>query len=471
MTYLRNRYLKLPNRSYSLVNPESFPKSKIIKFNQSLASELGLDFDDVSEESLSMFFSGQKMIPGAKPLALAYAAHQFGRFVPQLGDGRAHILGDISGFDIQLKGSGRTKFSRQGDGRSELGPVIREFILSEAMFALNIETTRALAAVATNEEVYRDGAQPGGIFTRVAPSHIRVGTFQYYASRTDIDGLEALLRLSVDIHYPVLKDLCLEEMALLFLEHVGESQAKLVASWLGVGFIHGVMNTDNFSVGGFTIDYGPCAFMDEYTADKTFSSIDRGGRYSYSNQPNIALWNLLRLGECLLPLIDSDIPKAIKKVENIFEKISPIYERYKWITFAKKFGIDEPVESDIKLMKDFLKYLEDNKLDFTISFRSLPNLRLGDFNNFVETEELKDFIEKWKLRVPELPNLDQFNPWLIPRNHQIQRAIDGAYAADYSYFNRLLEAYSEPFVFREEFVDLALAPKEEEKIVKTFCGT
>ncbi len=296
MISFNNSYSKLPDIFYERVKPASFSGPKLLMFNEDLAKELKIDFESSTEERLAQVFSGQELLEGSEPLAQAYAAHQFGHFVPQLGDGRAHLLGETQGLDIQLKGSGQTRFSRRGDGRSALGPVVREYIVSEAMHALGVPTTRALAAVLTGEQVYRGEQEPGGVFTRVASSHLRVGTFQYFMAREDKESLRILMNYAIDRHYP---DLSSEEdeskKALQFLKEVGKRQAELIAHWMSLGFIHGVMNTDNFSVAGITIDFGPCAFMDEFRENKVFSSIDKNGRYAYSNQIAIGQWNILRL--------------------------------------------------------------------------------------------------------------------------------------------------------------------------------
>ena len=471
MNELKNSYKTLPNRFYQQVTAEKFDDPELIAFNKELANELGLDFSDKDDDALAKIFSGQSLIPGSEPIAQAYAAHQFGHFVPELGDGRAVLLGDVADFDIQLKGSGRTRFSRQGDGRSALGPVIREYILSEAMNAHEIPTTRALAAVATNEEVVRDGIEPGGIFTRVAPSHIRVGTFQYFATREDTEGLEALLNFSIKRHYPEIQSLEYSQRALAFIEAVALAQAKLIAKWMSVGFIHGVMNTDNFSIGGFTLDYGPCAFMDEFNYDKVFSSIDRNGRYRYSNQPQIGQWNILRLSECLIPLIDQDSKIAIAKIEGLVESIFPKFEEYRWSLFSEKFGIKDFKHEDIDLMKIFLDYLEENQLDFTSSFYHLPELYENRYDNLKEKPKLLDFVSKWQLRVPELPNLSNINPWIIPRNHHVQIAIERAYTGNFSHFHQMVEALKSPFTKTAEKNPFSVPPKPEERVLKTFCGT
>lgn len=467
-----NSYSKLPERFFERVNPAKFKDPKLISFNYELASELGIKTEGVSEEELAMVFSGQKILPGSGPISMVYAAHQFGHFVPELGDGRAHLLGEVNGFDIQLKGSGRSRFSRNGDGRSALGPVVREYLLSEAMFHLGVPSTRALAVVATGEDVYRNNIGPGGVFTRVAPSHIRVGTFQYFAYNNDIDGLKQLLEYSISRHYPELEAIgSLSHRALSFIKSVGDAQAKLISKWMSFGFIHGVMNTDNYSIGGFTIDFGPCAFMDEYYENKVFSSIDRNGRYSYNNQINIAQWNLLRLADCLLPFIDENNDRAISKVQEIFPTIAQQFDNEYLKSMGSKFGISNVIDSDKKIVDEFLNYLEEEELDFTLAFRNLIDLFNGKTCFYPNVSKLESFMKKWKNRVTDVTNLNSINPLLIPRNHQIERAIVQANIGDYKIFNDLKEALKTPFSKSTPYAEYAIPPKVNERITETFCGT
>lgn len=467
-----NTYFKLPGKFYQRHLPEDFPSSKLIVLNQELVEELGLELPQ-DKDLIAQLFSGQKLFEGSDPAALAYAGFQFGHPVPELGDGRALLLGEINGRDIQLKGSGRTAFSRQGDGRSALGPVLREYILSEAMFKLNVPTTRALCAVETGEEVIRQfGPEPGGIFTRVADSHIRVGTFQYFAFQGDLDSLKTLFSYTLERHYPELLKLeSMEEKCLELLRAFTIKQAELVAKWSSLGFIHGVMNTDNFSLAGITIDYGPCAFMDEFKFHKVFSSIDRQGRYSFFNQVPIAKWNILRLADCLLPLINSDQEIAIEKVESLLEKVFPIFEKKRLESFSLKLGLQDYRDSDEEIVMSFLEYLEENELDFTLSFRNLPKLYTGDLDSYVKSSKLDNFINLWKARKPNVEDLDSINPLYIPRNHQVERAIDLAYEGDFSLFHRLLKVYKSPFCYQDGEDDLISAPKREERVQKTYCGT
>ncbi len=468
MINFKNTYTNLPENFYERVHPAPFQKPKLIQFNENLASELGIEFNKINNEELAQIFSGQKILEGSEPLALAYAGFQFGHPVPSLGDGRAHYLGEVNGFDIQLKGSGQTRFSRRGDGRSALGPVIREYIVSEAMHALGVPTTRALCAVSTGEEVFRqEGPEPGGIFTRVASSHLRVGTFQYFMFQKDLQSLKILLDYTLKRHYPDLLEGDYKEKSLELLRVLVHKQSDLITKWSSLGFIHGVMNTDNFSVTGITIDYGPCAFMDEFRFQKVFSSIDERGRYAFFNQVPIAKWNVLRLADCLLPLIDEDQEKAIKKVEETLTPTFSLFDEKRMKAFSKKLGL----ENEDELVLNFLTYLEKESLDFTLAFRNLENLFNGDDSFYPKTTQFKEFLKLWKSKSPNLKNHSNLNPLFIPRNHQVQKAIDFAYAGDYSYFKKINEVLQNPFEEQEGNEDFALPPTEEQKVRKTFCGT
>jgi uncharacterized protein YdiU (UPF0061 family) len=456
-----NTYSKLGAQFFEEVHFPKFKNPELLQFNEELAADLGLDTKGYSKTELALIFSGQKLLEGSEPLAMAYAGHQFANFVPQLGDGRAALLGESKGLDIQLKGAGQTYFSRRGDGRSALGPVIREYLVSEAMHQLRVPTTRALAAVLTNETVQRNYPEPGGIFTRVAESHLRVGTFQYFAAREDHKSLKVLVDYAISRHYPDAKD------PLDFLLAVAKKQAELVANWMGLGFIHGVMNTDNSSIAGITIDYGPCAFIDEFDFQKTFSSIDRDKRYAYINQGPITQWNILRLAECLIPLIDEDSEKAVKLVQESLEFL-PAYIKNK-ITekISAKLGLRAPNE---KLCNLFLTYLQENKLDFTLSFRNLALLKEEGQTFYPKTKLLEEFESEW-LEQGSTEGLDLINPLYIPRNHQVQRVIDDVYKGDHSSFKDFLEVLKNPFEKNERLHHFHLPPKEEEKVTETFCGT
>jgi len=464
-----NSYSELPEAFFKEIMPSSAISPELLAFNSQLAKELQLDLEKSTPSELAKLFSGLDLFPNSKPIALAYAGHQFGNFVPQLGDGRAVLLGEVISiegerFDIQLKGSGQTPFSRRGDGRSSLGPVIREYIVSEAMNALGVPTTRALAAVTTGEMVFREEELPGGIFTRVASSHLRIGTFQYFASRQDITNLKILADYAIERHYP-------DSTYLSFFEKVCHNQARLIAHWMSIGFIHGVMNTDNMSISGETIDYGPCAFMDIFKADQVYSFIDRQGRYAYNNQIQIAQWNLTRLAECLIPLIDDDSQEAIKKLEAVLATLPTVFEN-EWLKKMRfKLGLLDEMEEDGPLIVDFLNDLQVRGQDFTNSFRNLSSQ--------LEQKDAFPILMRWRERVRSqslstqeiIDHLDATNPANIPRNHLIEKAIQLGLTGDYTLFNRLNEVYQSPFTIQSGCEDLQKPPEVHEIIQNTFCGT
>ncbi len=455
-------YTELPDRFYSAQAPSQVPAPELLQLNEELCDELGIDLDWIrSEQGLGML-SGNELPESAHPISQAYAGHQFGNFVPQLGDGRAILLGEIDGKDLQLKGAGRTPYSRGGDGKSALGPVLREYLVSEAMYALGVPTTRALAAVATGEAVHRqEGPVPGGIFTRVAASHIRVGTFQYFLVREDQEALQELTQYAIKRHYPD------AESIIDFFKAVVSRQATLIAQWMSLGFIHGVMNTDNCSISGETIDFGPCAFMDEFDPKKVFSSIDRNSRYSWENQARIAHWNLTRLAECLLPLLAETPQDAIPLVEEALEAFAPQFEDKYLLCFREKLGLRTASESFIN---QTLSLLADHRLDFTLFFRNLTRVAMGEDSDFFAGHE--KWLSEWKSYGPADASLMQSkNPIIIPRNHRIEEAITAAYNGDFSYFHRLVKAFKTPFQEQAEFADLETPPREHEKVRETFCGT
>jgi len=469
---LENSYARLPGHFYARVEPAAVPAPALLAWNGPLAAELGLDALGGDEERLARLFGGNELPPGAEPIALAYAGHQFGRFVPQLGDGRAVLLGervDASGRrrDIQLKGSGRTPFSRMGDGKSSLGPVIREYLVSEAMHALGVPTTRALAAVATGERVFREEALPGGVFTRVAASHIRVGTFEYFAARGDADAVRTLADYAIDRHYPAAREA--HEPLRAFYRGVVEAQARLVAQWMALGFIHGVMNTDNTAVSGETLDYGPCAFMDEFHYDKVFSSIDHYGRYAYGQQATIAQWNLARLADCLLSAggDKAAFEEELGRFPGLFEG--------EWLgRMARKLGLTTAEPDDADLIGDWLAHLQREGLDYTLSFRELAaRTGAGDEPRFGEFET------RWRERLARQPDtagevrasMEAENPLYIPRNHQVERAIRAAIGADLSVFHELREVLGQPFHEQPGRSCYAEPPAPEERVIRTFCGT
>jgi uncharacterized protein YdiU (UPF0061 family) len=481
-----NSYARLPDRFYASVYPEPVEGPVLLKFNEALAKELRIEADFADPARLAAILAGNVVPQGAMPIAMAYAGHQFGNFVPQLGDGRAILLGEVvddKGMrrDIQLKGAGPTPFSRRGDGRAALGPVIREYVVSEAMHALNIPATRALAAVATGEAVYRETPEQGAVFVRVAASHVRVGTFQFFAARGDTEGVKVLADYVIDRHYPELKEA--ERPYLALLQAVALRQASLIARWLGIGFIHGVMNTDNMTISGETIDFGPCAFLDEYDQMKVFSSIDQMGRYAYRNQPGIGQWNIARLAECLLPVIDEDQDKAVDAANGVLKVFGEHFQA-EWLNvFRAKIGLQTEAAGDGELVQGLLGAMQDAQADFTLTFRALADAAQGDDARFLacfaDPSKAADWLTSWRTRLAEEggPGEDRaaamraVNPAIIARNHRIQEAIAAANYGDLSFFNRLLEALEKPFEERPEFADYMIPPKPEERITRTFCGT
>ena len=484
-----NSYSKLPDIFFERINPVAVKKPSLIQFNKSLAKEIGLNLEK-NENLFSVIFSGNKILKGSEPIALAYAGHQFGHFVPQLGDGRAILLGEIINndgrrFDIQLKGSGQTRYSRGGDGRAPLGPVIREYIISEAMHALDIPTTRSLAIVATGEMVSRETLLPGGILTRIASSHLRVGTFEYFAAFKDLKNLKLLTDYAINRHFPNIKnddDFRYQK----FLKLVCENQASLIAKWMHVGFIHGVMNTDNTSISGETIDYGPCAFMDNYDPNTVFSSIDHHGRYAYGNQPNIAQWNIACLGQCLLPLINTERNKAIEIVEEILDGFADAFRKY-WLNgMYKKIGLLENKKNNHILLDELLRLMEKDKSDFTLTFRYLSNLVEEENNNslfkqqFLSKNEIDSWLVKWKECLKKEGNSEKeikklmlkVNPAFIPRNHQVEKAIyEVINNYDYSYVNRLIELLNKPYNYQPDNLEYMNPPDNYDQNYQTFCGT
>lgn len=471
-----NSFASLPERLFARVSPQPVPAPKLFAWNVPLAKDLGLETIAADEERLAQMLGGNLLPDGAEPIALAYAGHQFGHFSPQLGDGRAVLLGEVldghgKRFDVQLKGSGRTPFSRGGDGKSSLGPVIREYLLSEAMHVLGVPTTRALAAVQTGEHVYREARLPGGILTRVASSHIRIGSFEYFAARGDVEALKALADFAIARHAPAIATSA--HPYLEFLGHVIEVQAALVAHWMAIGFIHGVMNTDNTAVSGETLDYGPCAFMDEYDSAKVFSSIDRGGRYAFDQQPSIVHWNLTRLAECLLMLEDDQAA-----FEQQLGRVKPIVDTHFYGRMRLKLGLiarDAQEElSDNSLVSEWLAYLQSNALDYTLSFRQLAKQLTND-----SATRFGDFEEKWLRRLKNQTqsnaairkSMDAVNPLFIPRNHQIERAIQTGIVGDFGVFESLQKVLAKPFEEQPDMAEYAIAPLPEERVARTFCGT
>ena len=464
-----NSYARLPDRFYTKMNPTPVAAPSLIALNDSLADQMGLDAAWLRSEAGVAMLAGNTMPDGAEPLAQAYAGHQFGGWSPQLGDGRANVLGEVVGpdgarWDIQLKGSGPTPYSRRGDGRAGLGPVMREYIVSEAMHAFGVPTTRALAAVSTGETVVRETLLPGAILTRVAGSHIRVGTFQYFAARQDHDGLELLLNHAIARHYPDVG----KGDGLGFLKAVITAQAELVAKWMGLGFIHGVMNTDNTHVGGLTIDYGPCAFMDAYHPATVFSSIDQGGRYVYQGQPEVLVWNLAQLASCLLPFIDSDKDVAVAAAQEALGGFGDAYTvAWKRVFFAK-IGHSVGGDAQVALMQDLLTRMANNQADFTRVFRAMARGQ-GARDEFVDPTSYDEWEAEWGGGDEAI--MRAANPAIIPRNHRVEEAIQAGVQGDYTPFHRLNKALAQPYEDRAEFADLEAAPSEQQMVRQTFCGT
>ncbi len=472
-----NTYARLPDRFYSKQRAVAVPAPELLRANTALAAELGIDPDWLDTTEALHVFSGNRTADGSEPLAQAYAGHQFGGFSPQLGDGRALLLGEVvdqhgTRRDIQLKGSGRTPFSRGGDGKSALGPVLREYIVSEAMHALGVPTTRALAAVTTGESVLRqEGHLAGGVFTRVASSHIRVGTFQYFFARNDADALRELADYTIVRHYPDAAES--EEPYLNLLERVIEAQAKLIPQWMALGFIHGVMNTDNTAISGETIDYGPCAFMDDFNPNCVFSSIDRDGRYAWGSQPSIARWNLTRFAETLLPLLSGDSDVALKKVENALGTYNGRFRTEYDNRFRAKFGLAD--ESPLDIVKSGLALLAKQEVDYTLFFRHLTHGDRSELSTLFKDPALLDtWYATWETATQSAPNLTAMrksNPILIPRNHRVEQVIQAAYGGDYAPFHQFVDALAKPYEDRNEFSAYEQAPKPNEIVHQTFCGT
>ncbi|MDX1678170.1 protein adenylyltransferase SelO [Arsukibacterium sp.] len=481
---VEHSYQTLPDRLYSACQPTAVTAPEWLAFNESLADELMLPTPLRATEQGLWLFSGNKLANWCQPVAQAYAGHQFANYVPRLGDGRALLLAEVISsngqrFDLQLKGAGPTPYSRGGDGRSPMGPVIREYLISEAMYALGVPTTRALAAVSTGDVVYREQAQPGAILTRVAKSHIRIGTFQYVAGLNDPVLLRKFADYVIARHYPQCNTVPQPYLALL--EAVITAQAATVAHWMSLGFIHGVMNTDNMTISGETIDYGPCAFMEAYHKKTVFSAIDRQGRYAYGNQPAIALWNLTRLAETLLPLLDSEQVKAIERATTALETFSATYQLHYRQKMAAKLGITHPSAADEQLISDLLQLLEQQQVDFTLFFRELSQHNPANaVKLFGDIDSWQHWLTRWQERITaqsvsplqRVTFMQQVNPALIPRNHLVQRAITQATEqGDLSLFNQLQHAWQQPFVSKPEQLMLTQPATAAERVCRTFCGT
>ena len=473
---LQSSYTQISDKLFSELKPDAVTNPSTVIVNNELAEKLGLNLKGISEEDLSNLFSGNSLPHGSKPFAQAYAGHQFGQFTI-LGDGRAHIVGeqvtpDGEIFDIQYKGSGRTPYSRGGDGKAALGPMLREYLISEAMYYLGIPTTRSLAVVETGEKVYREVPLKGSILTRVASSHIRIGTFQFLAAHKDYEGMKSLLDFSIKRHFSNLK--FSENLAIEFIKAVMQKQINLIVEWMRVGFIHGVMNTDNSTISGETIDYGPCAFMDHYDANTVFSSIDTQGRYSFANQPSIIQWNLVRLAECLLPLIDKDEKRSIEIAQNLINTFSSLFKD-KWLQMMKKkLGINDYSEDDEELINNLIKWMQQKKPDFTNTFCNLMNYDHADDEEF-EDDEFNNWKREWKKRVESKEYLDVMiscNPTLIPRNYLVEEALSEAETdGKFDKFNELNEIISSPYQLKKVNIKYLETPSKTNIPYKTFCGT
>jgi uncharacterized protein YdiU (UPF0061 family) len=488
-----NSYARLPDRFYARIAPTKVRDPRIVKVNQPLAELLGIGAELLASGTGAALLVGNEIPSGAEPIALAYAGHQFGGFVPQLGDGRAILLGEVVGTDgrrrdIQLKGSGRTPFSRGGDGRAALGPVLREYLVSEAMAALGIPTTRALAVATTGEPVFRGEALPGAILTRVAASHLRVGTFEFFAAREDHEALVVLTAHAIARHYPHAAGSGNDALALL--EQVIDAQANLVARWLGVGFVHGVMNTDNTAISGETLDYGPCAFLDAYDPDKKFSSIDHRGRYAFSNQPRIAHWNMTRLAEALLPLLSPDEAEAIRVAKQQLDRFPATFEAAHLRVLRAKLGLTDDGnandDDDRALANDLLNRLATNHVDYTLFFRRLcasaadPLADAAIVPLFDNPDAFRAWADAWRHRLgteavgPEAraASMRHANPAFIPRNHRVEEAIEAAVRRnDFKPFEVLADVLANPYDDQPEFAYLADPPDPDQPAYQTFCGT
>ena len=482
-----NSYQNLPQDFFERINPVPVKDPQLIIFNNDLGRSLGID-QKINKKELANIFSGNEILKGSSPIALVYAGHQFGNFVNQLGDGRAVLLGEVSTpnqerFDMQLKGSGQTRFSRQGDGRSPLGPVIREYVVSEAMNALGIPSTRSLAAVTTGEKVFREVILPGGILTRIAKSHIRVGTFEYFATQKNTENLKTLADYTIKRHFLSLKDVANPYLSLL--EIVSERQIELISKWMGVGFIHGVMNTDNTSIVGETIDYGPCAFMDEYNPSTVFSSIDAQGRYAFGNQPLIAQWNMACFANSLLGLIDKDTEKATSKAQKVINNFPNKMSEAVMSVMCKKIGLDSTKTNSQEALTKLLRIMLDNKSDYTFTFRYLSEIIKGKRDSsfkqqFLEHNQISNWLKEWKELIKDqdlakkeiVLSMESSNPVFIPRNHLVERAIEAAVENnDFSEMKTLLTILSKPYEEQSKYGEYMKPPKPLEVVHQTFCGT
>lgn len=485
-----NSYARLPDRFFARQKPTPVERPHLVRLNAAMCETLGLDPDALNSEEGATIFAGNHVPAGAEPISMAYAGHQFGGWVPQLGDGRAILLGEIVGTDgvrrdIQLKGSGRTPFSRGGDGRAALGPILREYVVSEGMHALGVPTTRALAAVKTGERVIRGAYLPGAILTRVATSHVRVGTFEFLFGKRDYEGLRTLANYVIARHYSHAKDA--ENLFEALLRSVMERQAVLVAKWFSLGFIHGVLNTDNTAISGETIDYGPCAFMDAYHSETVFSSIDHMGRYAFGNQSSILQWNLAKLADCLVPIIDDDIDKARGLAQAVINDFPAVFESELTIVLRTKLGLFDAEDNDLALAFELLESMAEGKADFTNTFRALADIADPEINEnndvrkeFETSHAFDVWMKRWQARLGQekvnvarrKASMRAVNPAVIPRNHLVAAAIRAAEEEDdFQPFNALVDQVSRPFDDRPDRSVYTRPPAPEEVVRQTFCGT
>lgn len=475
-----NSYARLPAHFFTQMSPLPVSKPNVVIINYSLSETLGLNLKSLSNDQLAQLFSGNSLPTGAQPISQAYAGHQFGRFT-YLGDGRAHLIGehitpDGKRVDIQLKGSGKTPYGRGGDGRAALAPMLREYVISEAMHALNISSTRSLAVVTTGETVYRETSLPGAILTRVASSHIRIGSFEYLAAKKDKSGLKKLANYVIERHY--LEASLSKNPYLALLKAVIEKQADLIVDWMRVGFIHGVMNTDNMTLSGETIDYGPCAFMDTYHPNTVFSSIDFSGRYSYINQPIIAQWNLARLAETLYPLFHEKETKAIEISEEAINGFSDLYQD-KWLAMmGRKLGLFNEQRNDKELVLDLLTWMTEQEADYTNTFYDLGK-GTKPIGKAYESDAFQIWYDRWQLRLKQndktmqscLDLMHANNPVVIPRNHKVNHCLDAASQGDITPLKDLIDVLQEPYKDRLQIKDYQTPPTQQERVCHTFCGT
>ena len=475
-----NTYSKLSNTFKEVIKPTPVNDPELVILNEQLAKDLNLDFSKQDNKKLAEIFSGNFLPEGTTPVAQAYAGHQFGHFT-MLGDGRAILLGEHlvnqkQRVDVQFKGSGRTSFSRGGDGRAALGPMLREYIISEAIHALNIPTTRSLAVVKTGEKIVRENLLPGAILTRVALSHIRVGTFQYIAAKQNTDDLNTLIDYTINRHYPEIKTS--DQKAIDLLNLVMEKQCQLVVNWIRVGFIHGVMNTDNMAISGETIDYGPCAFMDTYNPKTVFSSIDKLGRYAFSNQPPITKWNLARLAECLIPLIDKNEDTAIKIATKTIDNFQNVYEK-KWLNMMRdKLGLFGEDQNDLKLINNLLNWMESNQADYTNTFCYLMKIDTNDDLKFKDINFI-NWLKEWENRIlinngskeKSINLMKKTNPIFIPRNHKVEEALENANKNNFQHLNDLLDVVKKPYTNNENLKHYKRPANLNGIKYQTFCGT